>query len=327
MIIRKIRGGSLYRTDILKDIDKVDRVYIAGHINPDGDAVSACFAFAMAVKKLGKTPVVLLENIPDKYNFLKGSEFWYTGDYEKLNPQLFVALDCGDKQRLGIAAEVFDKAELTYNIDHHASNVGFADIDIINGTASSACEMVFEVLTAVGVEIDYDMAVALYTGIVFDTGGFKHNSTLKRTHEISGALVEMGVPTSDIHSKLLFEHTLPQVKLLNTALTNMKLEEKIAYSYLTLDEINSCGASFSDLDGITEYLLNITGIEISLLITQREEDFVKLSFRSRGLTINQVAMEFGGGGHKLAAGAGCKGEIKEILEKALISLKSVVENG
>lgn len=317
----------MYKTNLLNDINKVDKVYISGHTNPDGDAVSSCFAFANAVKKLGKTPVILLEDIPEKYNFLDGKQFWYKDDYTALSPQLFIALDCGDKERLGEAAAVFDRAEITYNIDHHASNKGFAKYDIVNGSASSASEMVYEIISNMGVEIDYAMATALYTGIVFDTGGFKHNSTLKRTHEIAGALVEMGVSTSDIHSKILFEHTIPQVKLLNTALNNFAIDEKIAYSYITLEEIKKCNASFSDLDGITEYLLNIDGVEISLLITQRSEDYVKLSFRSRQLNISDVAMEFGGGGHKLAAGAGCNGDLHEILNKALNKLKCVVKNG
>lgn len=319
--------NSLYETNLLNDINNVDKVYISGHINPDGDAISSCFAFARAIEKLGKTPIILLEDIPAKYDFLKGKEYWYTDDYAALEPQLFVALDCGDKQRLGNAADVFDKALVTYNIDHHASNCGFAKYDIVNGKASSASEMVYEIITRLGIKPDYDMAVALYTGIVFDTGGFKHNSTLKRTHEIAGALVEMGVPTSDIHSKILFEHTIPQVKLLNTALNNFTMVDKIAYSYITLDEINSCNANFSDLDGITEYLLNIDGVEISLLATQRSDDLVKLSFRSRRLNISDVAMEFGGGGHKLAAGAGCNGSLSEILEQALNKLKCVVKNG
>ncbi len=189
----------MYKTDILKHIEMSENIYIAGHINPDGDAISSCYAFAMAMKKLNKNPKILLEEIPQKYDFLTGKQFWYTGDYSLLEPGVFFALDCGDKQRLGNAAQVFDNSLFTYNIDHHGSNTNFAQVNVVNGTASSASEMVFEILTELNIDIDYDMAVALYSGIVFDTGGFKHNSTLKRTHEIAGVLVEKGVPTADIH--------------------------------------------------------------------------------------------------------------------------------
>ncbi|MGN1318169.1 MAG: bifunctional oligoribonuclease/PAP phosphatase NrnA, partial [Lachnospirales bacterium] len=172
------------------------------------------------------------------------------------------------------------------------------------------------------VKIDKFMASAIYTGILLDTGGFMHNSTSKRTHQIAGELVECGVDTPFIHSKMLKEHTIPQIKVFNKALSNIKIDGKVAYTYLTNEEMAQCNATSSDLDGIVEYILNIKGVCVSLLATERGEDLVKLSFRSKSVDVNEVASLFGGGGHILAAGAAVKnGKLSDVVNRAVEILK------
>lgn len=306
---------------MLKDIENIETIYIGSHINPDGDALGSALAMAMALKDLGKTPVVLLDKYDDKYNILKGREYIFNGDYSSLKPEAFIAVDCGSKERLGRAEEVFNKAELTYNIDHHISNTLFAKNNIVNGAASSASEVVYEVIKDFAA-ITKDIAEALYIGILTDTGGFMYSSTSKRTHQITGELVDKGIDTPFIHSKVLKEHTIEQVKIFNKALNNIVIDGSLAYSVVTDSEIKECKGYYSDLDGIVEYLLNIRGINISLLVSERENGIVKLSFRSKFHDVNKIAAAFGGGGHTLAAGASVKDRVvEEVVALAISEIK------
>ncbi len=311
----------MYENNILKDIENISTIYIAGHLNPDGDAVGATFSLALAMAKLGKKPVVLLEKYDSKYNILSGREFVYEGDYSNITPDIMFAVDCASKDRLGNAESLFNRAGITYNIDHHISNTKYADNNIVNGQASSASEIVFEVISKF-TDIDKEIATSVYTGILMDTGGFMHNCTSERTHQIAGRLVSYGVDTAFIHSKMLKERTLAQIKVLCNALKNLCVTDGIAYSMLTAKEIKDCGAVYSDLDGIVECILNINNVGVSLLATERDDCLVKLSFRSRTIDVNEVAALYGGGGHILASGAGVKNKpINEVVKDFVSELK------
>lgn len=315
----------MYENSILKDIENIQTIYIAGHVNPDGDAIGSCFGFALAMARLGKTPVILLDSYSEKFNILKGREYVYKGDYSELNPEIFFALDCGDMDRLGEAKAVFEKAENTYNIDHHISNTYYAQNNIVNGDASSASEVIYELINGF-TDMDRDIAAALYTGILTDTGGFKHSCTSERTHEIAGRLVSEGADTVRLHSRFMYEHTLTEAKIFAVAIDKMKLEDHIAYTFLTKADKDSVGADSKDLDGIVAYLLNTESAELALFASERDNGIVKLSFRSNEIDVNEVARQFGGGGHKLASGASVKGEIKEVMAQALNILKDRIYN-
>ena len=306
-----------YDNNILNAIKDIEDIYIAGHTNPDGDAVGAVLALALYFEKSGKKPHVLLENIPERFNFFHGSELWYRGDYDNIRPEVFFAVDCGDKQRLGKATEVFDRSKCTFCIDHHRTNVGFADNNIINAKASSASEIIYEILLSFGFKAEEykDIAENIYGGIVFDTGGFKHNCTGKRTHEIAGILVEGGVDTSTIHSRVLYEHTLPQAKLFGLALGKLKHKNGVTYTSLTQNDLSACGCTAEDLDGIVDFLLNLNVSECAVLVTERSENVSKASIRSKSFPISDIAVSLGGGGHFLAAGVTCDGSPEDVAEK------------
>lgn len=311
----------MYENSIVKDIENVQTIYIAGHTNPDGDCIGSTFAFALAMAELGKRPVILLEDYAEEFNILKGREYVYRGSYEELEPEIMFSLDCAEKSRLGKAEEVFEKAKYTYNIDHHISNGNFANVNIVNGNASSACEVVYEVIKDF-VNIDRDIASALYTGILTDTGGFRHDCTSERTHQIAGRLVALGVDTPNIHTKILMEHSLVSAKIFAKAICKMKLENGIAYTYVTKEDMYECGAEPKNLDAVVGYLLNTAGAEVSVFASERAGNTVKLSFRSKRTDVNAVAALFGGGGHRLAAGASAEGNVIDILNKAIEEVRS-----
>lgn len=287
----------------IKQIEISKNIAIAGHIAPDGDAISASLSLAMTLKKMGKKPVILLENYVDTYNYLKGHDMVFKGDYDTLNIDLFISVDCGDIERLGKAKSIFENTKNTVNIDHHISNNNFGKLNIVNPKASSTSEIIFEIVNHIGI-IDLDIATALYTGIVFDTSGFKHKSTSKRTHQIASELIEIGVDNSMIHTQLLYTHTLANSRLLAKTIQNIYIENDIVISTLTRNEIvEECKASYEDLEGISGYLLDIKGINIVVFLYEKRDGSIKAGFRSKDIDVNKIASSFGGGGHILASGA------------------------
>lgn len=317
----------MYTNNIFDAIANAESIVVAGHTSPDGDAVGSVLAFAQVLARKGKAPKVLLEEYAERFNFIKGSEYLYKGDTDSLKPDIFFALDCGDKERLGSAAQVFDRAGITYNIDHHISNTGFADFNTVNAGASSASEIVYEIIKD-KCELDLDIATAIYSGIVYDTSGFKHSSTSKRTHEVAGELVELGVDTAFIHSKILYEHTASQLRLKGRALVNTCFDEEygITYSVITKTDMELCGAKNGDTDGIAEYLLNVRGTSVAALITEKTDGVVKISLRSKKYDVNKVAALFGGGGHRLASGATIAVPPEQAREKLIAAIKDEMEN-
>lgn len=287
--------------DIIKESSLIA---VAGHLSPDGDSVGACFAVAYALSKLGKKVVVLLEELESRYCVIPGSEFIHNGSAENLDPDVFIALDCGDKERLGKFGKIFDKARFTFCIDHHVSNLGFADYNHIEPDASSTCEIVYKLMIRY-VEMDFNIASALYAGMVYDTGGFCHASTGSGTLEIASRLMEFKIPFSEIYNEIMKAHSVNEVCGLKTAIENIVInqDKRFAYSVVSLADIESAGITHKDFEGIAEYLLNIRGIRLSFFACEKPGGFVRFSIRSKDIDVSKIAAKLGGGGHFNAAGA------------------------
>lgn len=286
----------------IQQVKNSNNIVIAGHISPDGDAICSSLSLAMTIEKMGKKVVVLLEDYGENYSYIKGHHLVYKQSYDNLDKiDLFICCDCGDLDRLGSAKSIFEKAKQTANIDHHISNNGFANLNIVNPNASSTSEVVFEIISRIG-DIDFDIATAIYTGIVYDTSGFKHNCTTKRTHQIAGELVDLGIDTSFIHTDILDLHTIENSKLLAQAINNIYIEEDIIISTLTKQEIEKAGCSSKNTGGIIQHLINTKNINVAVFLYEKDEA-IKASFRSKQLDVNKIASTFGGGGHILASGA------------------------
>lgn len=312
----KINSIELYNV-----INSYDEIILSCHVNPDGDAVGSTLGLAQCLHLMGKKPVVLIDDYSEKYKFIKGREFIYEGDYDKLDSTLFICLDCGSDDRLGEACEVFKRAKQTIVIDHHVSNTEFGDYNIVFPNSSSTCEVVFETFKNFCM-INYDIAVAFYTGIITDTSGFKHTSTTPRTLEVAAKLIGFGINFSEIQTRVLYTHSQNETAVFLKAVGRYKIDGKVCYSYLTKDEIiNECGADYKDLDGIVEYLLNFEGMEVAVFGYEREDSSIKISMRSNSTDIGKIAVEHEGGGHKFAAGANFSSSMQEALETVVEEIK------
>ncbi|MCD8090072.1 MAG: bifunctional oligoribonuclease/PAP phosphatase NrnA [Clostridiales bacterium] len=306
-------------------VNRAETVVISAHINADGDAVGSTLAMSAFVEALGKKPVVFIHFKGSKYDYILNKSRLFSGSRADLKPDVFIALDCGDRERLGDEGKaLFEKSAVTFNIDHHISNTGYGNYNFVFPKASSTCELVYEIITRKpGFVLDKYTAECLYTGIITDTSTFKHSSTGARTMRIAADLIETGIDFTEIQAKMLYRHDLTASKVFAEAVLNARLEDKIAYTTLTLKEIRAHGAIFEQLDGIVEYCLNINGAVVSVFLYERGENQIRCSFRSTGLDVNKIASGFGGGGHVCAAGCTMDGiSLDEALKLCLSALKT-----
>lgn len=307
--------------EIIRLIHGHEHFIIAGHTGPDGDAIGSCFGLAWALEAIGKKPLVVLEPFVEKYNVIPGCKFLYHGTPEELDVNVLIALDCADPGRLGAARPLFDRAKHTVCIDHHETNKGFADYNYIDAKASSTAEMVFRLIEKLTAP-NKDIAAAIYAGIISDTGGFRYNATAKSTMETAAQLMDIGIPFAEIYRELMHVHRFAAVKAMGLALNNCRqaMDGRIVYSSITREMLDSVGACYADLDGVVEYLMGTRGAEVACLICEKQPAEIKVSLRSNGPNVGNVAVALGGGGHHLAAGATVDGDMNEIIQRTLALL-------
>ena len=245
------------KQEILEKIAQAKTIQIAGHTNPDGDAIGACLAFGLALEKAGKDVTVLLEHYAPKYDVIPGKHLVKEA---AAKADLFLALDCGDEGRLGAAADWFHQADVTINIDHHSSNTYYGQYNYVEGASSSTSEIVYGFLEG-NYPVDQDMAAGLYAGLIYDTGGFRHSSTSPNTMRVAGALMETGIPFTDIYNRFFDSRSFSEMKIMGQALENAKLyfDGKVVCATITSAEIAACNGTNKELDAIINYLKGVQG--------------------------------------------------------------------
>jgi bifunctional oligoribonuclease and PAP phosphatase NrnA len=305
--------------DILKNSETV---VILGHTNPDGDAVNACYALAFALDMLDKKPIVVLEAYNDKYNVSDGSKFLYKGDIANLNFDLIVSLDSGSTDRLGAMQNIYENSENSICIDHHISNTYFGKYNYVMTHASSTCEIVYDIVKNL-VDINKNIGSAIYAGLIFDTGGFRHDCTNSKTHMIASEILKLDIPFNKIYNQLMIKRTPIEAKIYAKAIQkmNITINDKIAYTYLTKEDFEHCNATTQHLDGIVEFLLSIDTTEVALFAYEKSDCSIKISMRSKDVDVSKIAGSFGGGGHKLASGCTLNKPIEEAIKVMITTIE------
>lgn len=308
-------------------VKKSKVIGISGHIRPDGDCIGSCMSMYLYIKKLysDKQVYVYFESVPDRFRYMKDIDEAVT-DYKDMHADLFISLDCSDMERLGGARKLFEQAGMTINIDHHISNLSFADINHFEAESSSTCEVLYELYDKN--EIDYDIAVCLYTGMSHDTGVFRYSNTSKRTMQIAGELIDMGIPFSDILDNTFYEKTYTQNLILGRCILESKRmpDDRIIITMATKEMMDEYGADTDDLDGIVNAILQTKGTEVAVFVYQLDDNEFKVSLRASGSAdMSRIALMYGGGGHVKAAGCTIKGDIEEGLSSILDEIKAEIE--
>lgn len=302
---------------MLKEILKrVKTVAIGGHVRPDGDCTGACLGLYQYIKKNYKEirVDVYLEDIQDSFRFIQAAEEIRHEVSEEQAYDLFIVLDCGDKERLGFSKALFEHAKETFCVDHHISNLSFADQNYIFPEASSTSELVYRLLDLE--KITKETAECLYLGIVHDTGVFQYSCTSPETMEAAANLMRKGINASEIIEKTFYEKTYAQNQIMGRALFEsfLFMDGKCIVSYITQRMMEFHGVTAKDLEGIVSQLRVTKGVEVAILLYETEPQEYKVSLRASGdVDVSKVAQYFGGGGHKKAAGVTMKGTVHDVI--------------
>ena len=298
-------------------LQNAQTVAIAGHIRPDGDCVGSCMALKLYLEEIFpelQTVDVYLEEIPASYHILQGTDTIRHSCAEDKEYDLFIALDCADKQRLGAAAKYLDTAKRSICYDHHISNKGFAQENEIFPDSSSTSEVIYHVME--DEKISKAVAEALYMGLVRDPGAFQYSCTAPETLEIAANLLRKGVNGNYIIDTTFLEKTYVQNQILGRALLEsiMVLDGACIISGIKRKDMDFYGVKPSDLDGIVSQLRLTKGVETAIFLYETANQEYKVSLRSKQtVDVSVIASYFGGGGHVRAAGCTMQGSFYDVV--------------
>lgn len=307
---------------ILEEIKKAKKIVILTHENPDGDAIGSTLGMYIALKEMGKEPDIIIPELPRVYNFLPEIEN-VKKEGQKEPYDLAIALDCATIKMLNGWANYFEDAKVKVTIDHHGTNTMYGDYNYVNPDAPACAQTLISIIQYFGVEIDKKIGTCLLTGIITDTGGFQYQSTTPETFEFAAELLQTGVNVSDIYKRVMNTMTKANFELRKRAIERMEFfkEGKIAFTYVTKEDIEEANAETGDFEGIVEEGRNIEGIEVSIFLRETQKGF-KVSLRSNDyVNVSDVCLLFGGGGHIHAAGCTIAQSLEQVKEKIVNEVK------
>jgi phosphoesterase RecJ-like protein len=300
-----------------------DDFVITAHVNPDSDAVGSCLALGLSLKKLGKRVNVILDAFHSKNLIIPGQGLIWEGAAAAPDVSALITLDCANAERVYDPFALMKLAPVTICIDHHLSHDPFARYIYLDPDASSTCELIYRIVSAM-VEFDADIGSAIYAGLLTDTGGFRHRCVSSETLRVASELIKLNIPFTDIYNELLKKHSPVETYVMRAALNNLELLQngRAALSFISSEDMTDIGATASDTDGISEYLLNIRDVEAAVFLYEKSKGEVKASIRSLTINVSETAKAFGGGGHKRAAGCIIRSPLAEAcgaMSRAIIS--------
>lgn len=322
---KKIKDGcrdlSLRRTAAY--LKKHDNYVILTHASPDGDTLGSGYALYYGLKEIGKRASVICPDlIPQKYGY-----FVHETDHIDKNVATIVAVDVADKSLLGsLSGEFGDKVDLT--IDHHISNTRFSKNLYLDSNAAATCQVIYELLSLMRVNINTITAKALYTGIATDTGCFKYSNVTEKTHNIAAELYQYPIDAAEIN-KLMFDtksKRLLELERMVLDTSEFHFDDKCMLLCVTDEMQKKTGCTGPDLEGIAVISRSVEGVIAGVTVKQTGDNSYKVSLRTYPpLNASEICKKLGGGGHKAAAGASLEGTLSEVKEKILSAVKEVME--
>lgn len=308
--------------ELLQFLKKENNFVIAAHISPDGDALGSSIALSMALESLGKKTIVYDKDpVPEFYKFLPGHEK-FTSSLSTFNSQLspLILIDCNDAERAGIEKLQFASSAV---IDHHETARDFGDIKWIDPKSPATGLMIFYLIKELGVTVTKEIAANLYTAIAIDTGTFRYSNTTPAVLRVSAELIEAGADPSYIAENLYETWTDSRFRLLLKVLNTLEIYNDIAITHVTLEMFRETGAAIADTETFPGFPRKLRSIKISALFREIENNYYKISLRSKGSKINvaKIAEMFEGGGHSNAAGYKMRADFKAAKEALLKAVR------
>ncbi len=297
---------------------------ILTHQSPDGDCIGAGFALKDLLKALGKRSRVLCsDEFPKRYDFMTS-----VGSGEEFEPKTVIAVDIADPQLMGNLRETYgNKVQLC--IDHHISNVGYAEKTLLNAGASATCELIYELADAMKIQMSDHCAACIYTGIATDTGCFKYECTTARCHEIAAELMKSHkLKYAKINREMFDVKSIGRLKMerIVTDLMEYYLDNRLTMICITSDILNEQHVDANDLDGCASIPLQVEGVEVGVTIKEKSENEYKVSMRSANdVNVSAICQTLGGGGHIKAAGCLVKGTLEEVKAAVVEAVRKGME--
>ncbi|MDQ2659713.1 MAG: bifunctional oligoribonuclease/PAP phosphatase NrnA [Verrucomicrobiota bacterium] len=304
------------------------KIAVLSHVRPDGDAYGSQLALGLALKELGKDITIWNEDgMLEKYSFMPASDLLSRPPTEPQTFDLGIALDTAIQNRLGTAGEAVH-AETWINIDHHPTNPRYGTLNYIDPTAPATGQILFEFLSTQEMPMNAEIAENLFVAISTDTGSFQYPSTTARTFEIGGELIARGVDVGRV-SQLLYEsYPRRRVELLRALLGTMQFaaEGRVATFSLSLQVASALGVRPEDNEGLIDHLRAVQGVIVAVFFEELAEGKVRISMRSKSekADVAAICQQFGGGGHKLAAGARMRASLAEAETRVMEAICDVV---
>ncbi len=314
--------------EIVKEIKQADNIVILTHESPDGDAIGSSLAVKLMLQELDKQADVIIPEYPRMFGFLpSANEIKEESDIEKYD--LAISVDCGNFKRLA-KNEYFENAKKTIVIDHHGSNNMYGDLNYVNPVSPACCEILISMAEYFGIEISKEIGTCIMTGIITDTGGFRHSGITPDTFEYTAELIRVGVDIPDIYKRTMGTKTKANFELMKRIMNRMELLEdgKVSFTYMTSQDELEVNAESGDHDGLVNIAKDIEGVQVAIFLRQKDnEDVYKVSLRSEdGINVSDICLLFGGGGHARAAGALIKGTLEEVKEKLMKEIRKWMES-
>jgi bifunctional oligoribonuclease and PAP phosphatase NrnA len=314
---------------ILEAIRPFQSFAVVGHIRPDGDCIGSQLGLTLALRNQGKTAVCWNEDpVPQKYAFLDPD-----GLVQKPKAaatfDCVIATDCATFERLGRVGAAIAARKRLINIDHHASNSRYGDLNWVMPHAPSTGELIYLLLRQARWPITAPIADCLFTAVSTDTGSFQYPSTRPTSYHVAGELVKRGANLERICHEVYQSYPLSRVRLLQRVYNGFRLaaDNRIAYFWLKQADYARSGADKADSEGLIDHLRAIEPVVVACIFEEIEPDLVRVSLRSKStaVDVNHVAAQFGGGGHSAAAGARVRGRPLSVQRKVIAAVRAAID--
>lgn len=304
-------------------------ILIVAHVAPDGDAIGSLLGLALPLRGLGKRVTAAVDDgVPPDLRFIPGSDTVLpkldSGQFD-----LLITVDSSDLERIGqVGAYGMARSRRCVNLDHHPTNTRFGDIHLVAPEAVAAVQIVYDLLSRMNIELAPDVALALLTGLVTDTQGFRISATNSRTLAIAQDLMQRGAPLADIMAKTLNSRSFAEVALWRRVLPSVNLEAGLIFATIRQSDIRGAGMRKMSDGGLVSYLVNVKQAKVSVVFKELPERLVEVAFRAKpGYDVASLALGLGGGGHTLASGCTLAGSLDEARERVLPLARQVIAEG
>jgi bifunctional oligoribonuclease and PAP phosphatase NrnA len=310
---------------------KASRTFcIVGHIRPDGDCVGSQIGLALALQNEGKKVWCWNEDpIPQKYQFLDRDGI-FQRPKRGLKFDCVIATDAASYERLGTVGKCVTNRQLLINIDHHESNTRYGDMNWVSGKEPSTGELIFRLLRAAKWPVTKRIADNLFTAVSTDTGSFQYPNTRPATYHVAGELVRSGANLEKICEEVYESYPLSRARLLRHIYSHFRLthQNQIAYFWLKKSDFARAGADSSESEGLIDHIRAIAPVVVACVFEELEPELTRISLRSKNheVNVNEIAAQFGGGGHPAAAGARIAGKPLSAQRRVIAAVKKVLDS-